>query len=630
MNAKLIPAAIAALLLSPALFAAPPAAAAGKSAAKTAAGTAKTEEPSCPVLDLSTIKPSKVTVLGGAALAEAVRSESGFMIPIEGKILYAFDGEGNVAWTHGLSSKVDSLSAGICGILYAGSRKTTLCMISPGGKELWKTRTGFSMEGDPLPGRDGRVFVRGSSDIACYGLKGTRRWAIQVQGQDTRLPLTELNDGRLLVFLTKTEGGKSCALTVSPFGQPMEELTFSGQVKAAAACGDGVLLAFSDGAIGLCSVQGGKSVSRWIQGTAETHFSSAAAIIPDLGSGRTAAFLAGSPARLLYVNTQTGHIEAEAKTGINAAALRYTGITAQGLALADSSGAECYSVGTSGVATGNAPDDTTGNAPGVVLPVWKARYSNAAGWSYMFISDEGFIHFCGKDWVISSYRVRQSLSRGETAAFKGKKAAQYFSFYNDNQMTSSELYGRAISGRLSAEMLSDWKTGNFGGREQGYLSLLTGELSALNSAYSSASSTRAAGDTVYFLTHPAYSQELLALAASSQLATFSPVIARLLLKTDDAPLVLSLIKAAGELAFDADGSLLDALLYTAQHTPSSGSDGTLMAICDATCEICRFMGIPAFARRGKAILSYLLYPQFSQRVHDYAKKTLDRIIEEKI
>ena len=55
-----------------------------------------------------------------------------------------------------------------------------------------------------------------------------------------------------------------------------------------------------------------------------------------------------------------------------------------------------------------------------------------------------------------------------------------------------------------------------------------------------------------------------------------------------------------------------------------------MAICDATCEICRFMGIPAFARRGKAILSYLLYPQFSQRVHDYAKKTLDRIIEEKI
>ena len=629
MNAKLAPAVTSVLiLLCSALFAAP----AGKPADKTAAGKAarttpaktagKAEEPSCPVLDLSTIKPSRVTVLGGAALADAVRSESGFMIPIEGQILYAFDGDGTVSWTHGLSSKVDSLAAGIGGILYAGSRKTTLCMISSGGRELWKTRVGFSMEGDPLPGRDGRVFVRGSSDIACYGLKGTRRWAIAVEGQDTKLPLTELNDGRLLVFLTKTDGGKSCALTVSPFGQPMEELTFSGQVKAAAACGDGVLLSFSDGAIGLCSVQGGKSVSSWILGAAETHFSSAAAIIPDLGSGRTAAFLSGSPARLLYVNTQTGSIEAEAKTGINAAALRYSGITAQGLALADSSGAECYAAGTPGVAPDVVPD--------VALPVWKARYSNAATWSYMFISDEGFIHFCGKDWVISSYRVKQSISKGEPGTFKGKKASQYFTFYDDKQLTSSEVYGRAISGKLSVEMLNDWKTGDFGEREQGYLSLLTGELSSLNSAYSSANSTRATGETSYFVTHPAYSQELFALAASSQLATFSPVIARLLLKTSDTPLVLSLIKAAGELAFDADGSLLDALLYTAQHTPSSGSDGTLMAICDATYEICRFMGIPSFVKKGKAIIGYLLYPQFSKRVHDYAKKTLDRIIEEKL
>ncbi len=626
MKAKLIPAVTAALLLCPALFAVPPAAGtpAGKAAGSTAGksvpaaaakpaadkNAAQAEDPSCPVLDLSTIKPSKVTVLGGAALAEAVRSESGFMIPIEGKILYAFDGEGNVAWTHGLSSKVDSLSAGLGGILYAGSRKTTLCMISPGGKELWKTRIGFSMEGNPLPGRDGRVFVRSSSDIACYGLKGTRRWAIQVPGQDTRLPLTELNDGRLLVFLTKTEGGKSCALTVSPFGQPMEELTFSGQVKAAAACGDGVLLSFSDGAIGLCSVQGGKSVSSWIRAAAETHFSSSAVIIPELFSGRTAAFLSGSPARLLYVNTQTGTIEAEAKTGLNATALRYTGFTAQGLALADSSEAECY-----------ASD---------ALPVWKARYKNAASWSYMFISDEGFIHFCGKDWVISSYRVRQSLSKGQVSSFKGKKASQYYAFCANNQLASSDVYGRNIPSSLSLEMLAAWKTGDFGEQEQHYLSLLTNEINAVNMAYSAASSSRATGETSYFVTHPAYSQELLTLAAASQLATFSPVIARLLVKTSGTPLTLTLVKAAGETAFDADGALLDALLYTARHTPSSGSDGMLMAICDATYEICRFMGIPSFVKKGNVILGYLLYPQFSKRVHDYAKKTLDRIIEEKL
>lgn len=575
----------------------------GKSADTASSGE---EAPSCPVIDLSAMKPSKVTVLGGAALAEAVRSESGYIIPIEGKILCAFDGEGNTIWTHGLSSKVESLSPGLGGILYAVSRKTTLCMIGPGGKELWKVRLGFSVDGDPVAGRDGRVFVRGNGRIACYGLKGTRRWVIDVDGQDASLPLLELNDGRLLVFLTKTEGGKSCALTLSPFGKPMEELTFSGMVKSAASCGDGVLLSFSDGAIGLCSVQGGKSVSSWIKGASETHFSSAAQIVTDVFSGRTAAFLSGSPARLLYVNTQTGQIEAEASTGLNAASLRHKTVTAQGLAMADNGTAECYS--------------------SEALPVWKATYNNASTWSYMFISDEGFINFMGKDWVISSYRVRQSLSAGLDSLFKEKTAVQYYAFCPDINLGSSDVYGRAVSGDLSLEMMDDWKQGDFGAREQGYISLLNSEISSIDTAYNSAGSARAASGS-YYLTHHSYCQEIFTLAASSQLASFAPYIARLLIKTSGSPLSLALVKAAGETAFDADESMLDALMYTAQH---SANDGVLMSICDSTYEICRFMGKKSFLRKGNAILGYLLYPQFSQRVHDYAKKTLDRLIDEKI
>ncbi|MBP5157220.1 MAG: hypothetical protein ILP18_05045, partial [Treponema sp.] len=392
---------------------------------EAAPATDKAEPPSYPILDLSTTKPNKVTVLGGAALTDAVRNASGYMVAIEGKILYAFDGEGNAVWTHGLSSKPDSLSSGLGGLLYAVSRKTTLCMISPGGKELWKVRTGFNMEGNPVPGRDGRVFVRGSGKVACYGLKGTRRWLVDVEGQDSAIPLLEMNDGRLLVFLTKTDNGKSCALTLSPFGQLMEELTFSGLVKEAASCGNGILLSFSDGGIGLCSVQGGKSISSWIRPASETHFSSSAAIVPDVFSSWTAAFLSGSPARLLYVNTQTGKIDAEAKTGLNAASLRYRAATAQGLALADGGTAECYS--------------------SEALPVWKANYSNSSTWTSMFISDEGFISFMGKDWVISSYRVKQSLSAGQEPTFKDKTAAQYYAFYAENQLGSSDVYGMAVS-----------------------------------------------------------------------------------------------------------------------------------------------------------------------------------------
>ncbi|MBQ9537936.1 MAG: PQQ-binding-like beta-propeller repeat protein [Treponema sp.] len=571
--------------------------------------SAKEEPPSYPVLDLSQSKPSKVTVLGGAALTEAVRNESGYMIPIEGKILYAFDGEGNAVWTHGLSSKPDSLSAGLGGLLYAVSRKTTLCMISPGGRELWKTRPGFNIEGNPLAGRDGRVYVRGGGKIACYGLKGTRRWTADVDGQDTALPLMELNDGRLLVFLTKTEGGKSCALTMSPFGQAMEELTFTGLVKAASPCGDGVLLSFADGAIGLFSVQDGKCISKWIKPASQTGFSSSAEIVTDVFSSRTAAFISGSPARLLYVNTQTGAIEMEGKTGINASALRYKAVTAQGLALADGGTAECYS--------------------SEALPVWKAKYSNASSWTYMFITDEGCISFMGKDWVISTYRVKQSLSSAQESSYKEKTATQYFSFYSNSLLNSSDIYGRAVSSQQSLEMMEDWKNGDFGEREQDYISLLNKEINSISTAYSSSASSRGS-DGSYYLTNLAYCKEIFALASYSQLASFSPTIARLLVKTSGSPLSTSLVKAAGETAFDADGALIDALLYTARHTPTSGSDVTLMAICDATYEICRFMGRPTFMKKGNAILSYLLYPQFSQRVHDYAKKTLDKIMEEKL
>ncbi|MBP5157567.1 MAG: hypothetical protein ILP18_06830, partial [Treponema sp.] len=176
----------------------------------------------------------------------------------------------------------------------------------------------------------------------------------------------------------------------------------------------------------------------------------------------------------------------------------------------------------------------------------------------------------------------------------------------------------------------DWEKGDYGEREQGYLSLLAHEISAINMAYGTSNSARSTRGASYYLTNPAYCQQLLSLAASSQLATFAPDIARLLVLTCGSPLTLSLVKATGKTAFDADGSMMDALLYAARHTGSSGSDGTLMAICDATYEICRFMGRPAFIKKGNAILSYLLYPQFSQRIHDYAKKTLDRLIDEKL
>ena len=569
---------------------------------------AEETDSSCLTLDLSSVKPNKVNVLGGAALAEPVRSDVGYTVPVEGKILYTFDGEGDIVWTHGISSKPDSISVGKGGMFFVVSRKSVLSLVNPSGRELWKVKVGFKIEGKPFSGRDGRVIVRDGGHLACYGIKGIRRWSLEIADQDIALPLVELNDGRIIVFLTQTIDGKSTAVTLSPFGETLEELTFSGLVEYVASCGDGVLLSFADGSIGLCSVQGGKTVSRWVRSGAETAFFGAATIIPSVFNSREAAFISGAPAKLLYVNTLSGKIETEAKTGINSAAIRYKAETCQGLVFADAGHIECY--GRDG------------------LPVWKASYSNASACPYLYVSDEGFIVFCGKDWVISSYRVKQNLSAG-VSSYKEPGIAQYSALYSTDSASSSELLGRAISPAEAERMRADWKNGDFGVTEKDYLSVLNNEISSMSIAYTTVASGRMAPEYAYFVNNPSYCREVLFSAASSGLWTFAPYVQQMLKNSKDDSLSYTLVKAAGEIAFDSDGALLDALFMTACRTPA-GKDATLFAICDSVYEICRFMGRPAFMKKGNEILSFLLFPQFSQRVHEYAKRTLDKIIAAKL
>ncbi len=559
-----------------------------------------------PNIDLSNVKPDKRTVLGGSVLTSPIRTESGHLACIEGKIIYSFDMEGKPAWYHGISSKPELLSTGRGGMIYAVSRKTQLSMINPSGTEIWKKNVGFNIIESPFAGRDGRVIVRGENEIACYGLRGVRRWKIDIPGQDASMPLVELNDGRIIVFLAKTVEGKTTITTLSPFGERMEDITFAGLVKSASQCTQGVLLSFADGSIGLCAVQNGKTVSKWIKFSSDTKLSSGAKIIPDIFETNKSAFVSFSQSKIILVNNLNGEVEKEISTGVNAENLLYSEITAQGLVLADRNRAECY--------------DKELN------PVWKASYSGVSNWEHLFITDTGFIVFCGKDWVISSYCIKQTFGLS-APYYRERKLSQYYSLYSGTASVSSPQLGRAIGSETEKKMLNDWKNGDFDTREQNYMSVLNNEMTAMNSAFSVNAINLVEDSSLFFTNNVEYCQTVLNLVAKSQLCTFTSYMASFMKNPKAAALTYYLVKDAQELGFDPDGEMLNALEYVVRHAKPGKEDYILMAVCDATYEICKFMGKPAFFKKGNEILSYMFYPQYSLKVRMYAKKTLDKLIK---
>ncbi len=551
-------------------------------------------------VNLSDTQPSWTTVLGGSVLTTPVRNSTGYVAAVEGKMLYAFNEEGSVIWKHPISSKPDIVSVGKGGMLYLITRETRLSIVNPSGSELWKVNTGFKVIEKPLPGRDGRVFVRGDVELSCYGIKGARRWHINIAEQNTNIPLIELNDGRLLVFLNKNKSGQSMAYILSPFGQIEEEIVFSGIVATAETCNQGVLLSFSDGSIGLCTVQGGRTVSKWILNKADTGFSSSAVIVPSAFSDNIAVFASGS--KILYINQKNGAITASLTSSVNTASLAFKGVTIQGLVLADKNGAECY--------------DRLGEI------LWQVQFNPSKSWEYLIATDEGYLVFCRNDWVIESYRVWQSTASGNSS-YREQAFSHYRELYTQTTMTSNDILGRTISPKLSEEIAEGWKSEDFGAKEKQWLSILSNEMDTLYYDWMTASSSQ----NPYFKQNLAYTQEILRLSSESGICLYQNYIANMLKTINDQTMTMTLAQNAASIAYDPKGDMLNALAYKAMHTPPKSTDKMFFAICDATFEICRFMGKPAFFQKGNEILTYMLSPQFNKKVHAYAKATLEKIMK---
>ncbi len=552
-------------------------------------------------IDLAEESPSQVSVLGGNVLCQPVRTSYGYVAAGDSKQIYGFSPDGKLLWQRSFIGRLKKfISAAWSDMVLAVTEDSRLGLMNSSGLVLWSAECGFSVEEPPLCGADGRIFVRGKNDLACYGIKGVRRWRISTEDQDVSLPAAIFNDSSILIFLSRTENGKSVAKRFDIFGEEKEEIVFSGKVSALSECTQGILLAFTDGSLGLCASSAGGAYSKWTSNSELTGISAITGLSADPSSSQAAVI---TKSRIHYFDTSNGREKSSFPVKSEFSSVTQFFHTAQGLVLSDGKRAGCF------------------QKDGSVS--WSIKFNPQKKWNFFYATDSGDAVFCLSNWALEIYQTRLNLSSAKKS-FREKEMTYYG--YAKPEKRSSAFSGRAIYEDLEYEMKEKFASGDFGGNEENYMTILCGELNEFFSDQMTGGTRTGFSEKSYFRTDPEYCLRLLELEGCAGIVLNKNQLASLIKRTDDRSLLVPLVHTAGEVAFDPEGTLLGAL-ETVVKKSGKNDKKLLQEIADATYSICRFMGRPLFFRRGHEILNYMLYPQFDRETKDYALKTLDKVIE---
>lgn len=123
-----------------------------------------------------------------------------------------------------------------------------------------------------------------------------------------------------------------------------------------------------------------------------------------------------------------------------------------------------------------------------------------------------------------------------------------------------------------------------------------------------------------------YFEDIIKLMSSFESGCFNKELARIVRLEKD-PAILSIVLGGiANVAYDPTFELLESIesLLTKHHLISNSRITALM--CNATYEICRFMGKPALFTKGRYILSYLLNQNLDSGTKLYATATMRKII----
>ena len=556
-------------------------------------------------------------VVSGEAVCAPELTSYGFAVLTDGRMISACTDTGTILWQRAVPGRPDPFLTVLDGdFLLTVNDGQTLSLTNPSGLTLWSSTVPFSIISAPHKGRDGRIFVRGRKDIACYSIKGICKWHLSTE-QQSQIPLMELPDGSLVVFLMQPDGGKTAAVRISPFGEILEQITFTGIVTSAASCSDGLLLTFTGGGAGLCSIKNNNVHSVWALSADNSIFSGTTKndntfFLPSRSSRAVLVQSQSGNAKITLFNTRSGAVLSTLTVpNINTNRTVYTAVSENGFFIADDNHAVYIS--DSGVCRWSA-----------ILPL---KNSSSTAWNYLTYTTSGFLVFCRTSWAVTGYRIMQDLP--STQNFEKKlPTPNYDSFIRSNEQNDIPLKIWSITNDLGSGLTGDGRrsellNGMYGRNEIKWTNeLLNAGREYLSFLRNSSSGGRP--ESSVFSTDITGTDRMLSQLPLYGTDTFQPLIAQLINCERNRTHMHTLLETAAVCGYDPDDKLLDSL-DNALFSISVQDDVLLFSLCDAVYSICRFMGRPAFYKHGREILSKLLYPQYDNRVHVYARNILTNI-----
>lgn len=556
-------------------------------------------------IDLSKTMASDVSVIGGSISCQPVRTSYGYIATGDGKQLYGFTQEGRLLWQRSTRFKLKKfLSVFLEDLVCVVSTDSKISLINSTGLTLWTEECSFVVSDEPFQGCDGRIFVRGKNMVACYGIKGTLRWECKTSDQDQNIRPVLLGDGSFIVFHDKKKDGKSVGLRISPFGRIIEEIVFSGEVTDAVEMNTGIVLAFANGSAGLLSLKDDSTVSSWTIPTGPRGMAVPLRIVPDKICDEVY-FVYGASSKVTRIQASNGTILSEFDSNVGGSDLSYCKVTAQGLVLCTKRNGVCLR-----------NDGKT---------VWKVKFDPNKTTEYLFASDSGYLVLCNSNWSMELYQTRLNVGTKTSTYFKRKPKSVVFD-HPQGLLPSSEAFGRLLEDKEADEMLSCFLEGRLE-NESEMLGLLDMEVKEMASQWRQIN-PRGMRESLFFKENTTYCEKLLDIVSETQILFCRSEIISMLKNTSDPTFLMILIRCTKKICWDPDSKILDTIEGLLNSKRISPKDTKLLnEIADATWEICRFMGRPVFFQKGKNILGYMLYPQFSKETRNKAIETMKKIAD---
>lgn len=572
------------------------------------------QETSVPVHNLSTILPDWYIVTGGNPLCAPVRTGYGFASLSEGKLLTAFSTDGKILWQRSYSFHVKPyLSSGLSDMLFlvTGKNGKTLTFLNPTGGIICSIDNPFEITSAPVQGKDGRIFVYGSDKAACYGLNGICKWIYEFDYPlDQMLKPVELNDGSQLFFLTRTIDGKTTGKRLSPFGQIFEDITFAARVKSYSQCRNGIILEFTDGSAGYCSVEKNTLESKWIF----EQKNNIAAVCGNMNSENPCVFTKDN-SRINFISEKDGSIKSSVKL--------------EGYSFSSTSSADRINISEAGDGIFvNTMKKGTFISEGKI--VYECEYEKNKDSLYLIPPSDGNIIFMSNDWSIKGWKVKQRIGLKK----KKNQSAQSASYFDIEQkvrkrqvgeLSSSWTTGAAADDAFLSQMNKAYSKGMYGEKEYNYHSLLKTELTAIENEYKEEAKNHVT-EVSYFKSHASYTEQIIILSSLTGTSLFQKNISFMIRQIKDPALFRILITAAKNISFDENYSMLKAI-YSSLSNFSPDEEGIYLEVCDAVLNICRYMGQESYEIYGKGILETLRYSGYSTKIQKQAARTLAKLAD---